>query len=195
MVGKRGRPRKIQVLPRGSDGSVKELGAGRGLPSIQEVGLPNDSEVSDSVSVPPIVELEGGKSDDQNPVRGSQRDRVQWGDEIEGVEGTLIGCNQGASGLADPGLMPSRYLAAVERGCAQKGFALHQASTTEGRLEILDLESNERGTPMAKLRRTCLAAVVYFLWQERNARVFCLLAADPVVVSKKALRFVEECNA
>ncbi|GAB2286119.1 hypothetical protein Dimus_020543, partial [Dionaea muscipula] len=33
-------------------------------------------------------------------------------------------------------------------------------------------------TALAKARRRCLAAVVYFLWQERNSRVFHISASS-----------------
>ncbi|GAB2269689.1 hypothetical protein Dimus_004611 [Dionaea muscipula] len=45
-------------------------------------------------------------------------------------------------------------------------------------------------TTLAKARRRCLAASVYFLWQERNCRVFHISVAHPAEVSVKILKFL-----
>ncbi|GAB2278238.1 hypothetical protein Dimus_012929 [Dionaea muscipula] len=45
-------------------------------------------------------------------------------------------------------------------------------------------------TDLAKARRRCLAASAYFLWQERNCRVYHISAASPKEVSGKILNFL-----
>ncbi|GAB2299031.1 hypothetical protein Dimus_038547 [Dionaea muscipula] len=44
-------------------------------------------------------------------------------------------------------------------------------------------------TDLAKARRRCLAVSAYFLWQERNCRVYHISAASPKEVSGKILNF------
>ncbi|GAB2301836.1 hypothetical protein Dimus_035862 [Dionaea muscipula] len=44
-------------------------------------------------------------------------------------------------------------------------------------------------TPLAKAKRRCLAALVYFVWQERNYRIFKLQSLGPDSVISKIRNF------
>ncbi|GAB2265284.1 hypothetical protein Dimus_000351 [Dionaea muscipula] len=49
-------------------------------------------------------------------------------------------------------------------------------------------------SPLARLRRRCLVAVVYFLWTERNCRVFHVKVVASIEVTSKLLSFLNLCN-
>ncbi|GAB2278347.1 hypothetical protein Dimus_013030, partial [Dionaea muscipula] len=80
---------------------------------------------------------------------------------VETIDHILFAC--AFSQAAIKGVLPCVKLTAL--WTAWRGWMMH---VTKGK------------TPLAKLRWVCLAAVVYFLWQERNSKVFKAQVATPV---------------